>query len=162
VDGHTALARAAEQRAARIGAALDERLWDEATGRYAYYDARAGEPITCDVVGSYLPLLASIDRARAARLEQGLRARFSPRYPLPSTAPGDPAFDARRYWRGPTWININWLLVPRLGAELRRATIALVEASGFREYYHPETGEGLGAEQFAWTAALTLDLLRRA
>ena len=29
--------------------------------------------------------------------------------------------------------------------------------SGFREYYHPYTGEGLGARDFGWTT-LILDM----
>jgi len=31
--------------------------------------------------------------------------------------------------------------------------------SGFREHYNPLTLAGQGAEQFAWTAALVLDLV---
>ena len=34
----------------------------------------------------------------------------------------------------------------------------LVERSGFFEYFDPHTGEGLGARDFSWTAALVLDL----
>jgi len=31
-----------------------------------------------------------------------------------------------------------------------------VAAAGMREYFHPETGTGLGAERLGWTAALAL------
>ncbi|HEU5060518.1 MAG TPA: hypothetical protein VFU21_28500, partial [Kofleriaceae bacterium] len=73
----------------------------------------------------------------------------------------------RRYWRGPTWVNVNWMLVAglrRAGAasaadRLAGRTLELVERSGFREYFDPRTGEGCGAEDFAWTAALAIDLL---
>jgi glycogen debranching enzyme len=76
-------------------------------------------------------------------------------------------FVARRYWRGPVWININWFLVrglERLGLaaeaeELRTMTLRLVETCGFNEYYQPSTGEPLGSRDFSWSAALTLDLL---
>ena len=37
----------------------------------------------------------------------------------------------------------------------------LVEKSGFREYFQPETGAGLGAHDFTWAAALYLDLVDR-
>ena len=37
--------------------------------------------------------------------------------------------------------------------------IRLVHASGHFEYFHPETGAGIGAPTFSWTAALALDLL---
>ena len=36
-------------------------------------------------------------------------------------------------------------------------THAAIEKSGFREYYHPYTAEGLGARNFGWTT-LVLDL----
>jgi hypothetical protein len=34
----------------------------------------------------------------------------------------------------------------------------MIEKSGFREYYHPETGEGYRRENFGWST-LILDLL---
>ena len=37
--------------------------------------------------------------------------------------------------------------------------LSLVHRSGHFEYYHPQTGQGLGAPAFSWTAALALDLL---
>jgi mannosylglycerate hydrolase len=85
-----------------------------------------------------------------------------------SLAPGDPGFKAARYWRGPVWPILNWVLqrgldrygYPTLAADVRRAIIELARRAGFFEHYNPETGGGQGAEQFAWTAALVLDLLR--
>ena len=35
----------------------------------------------------------------------------------------------------------------------------LVDREGFFEYYEPETGKGLGADGFSWTAALFIDLV---
>jgi GH15 family glucan-1,4-alpha-glucosidase len=64
---------------------------------------------------------------------------------------------------------VNWLLVEGLrragahdaAARLAERTLALVERSGFFEYFDPQTGEGLGAQSFAWTAALAIDLIER-
>lgn len=151
----------ARARAARLREGLDRHLWDEALGRYVFWDPAAGERITHDVVCAYLPLWANPHPEKAARLIEGLRTRFEARYPVPSTSPLDPHFEPRRYWRGPTWINTSWMLVEALGAPLAERTIELVRDHGMYEYFHPETGEGLGGEQFTWTAALTLDLLAR-
>jgi hypothetical protein len=38
-------------------------------------------------------------------------------------------------------------------------TLEVVDTHGFREYYDPISGDGLGAHDFSWTAALVLDLL---
>ena len=70
----------------------------------------------------------------------------------------------RNYWRGPVWTNITWLTAWALehrgdadtAAMLRRQMLAAVEGGGMREYFVPDSGRGLGARDFAWTAALTL------
>lgn len=93
----------------------------------------------------------------------------SPWYPT-SVARHHPSFDPRRYWRGPVWVNINWLTARTLrraghieaADRVRASTLELVAENGFWEYYCPETGEGLGSDRFSWTAALTIDLLAEA
>ena len=68
---------------------------------------------------------------------------------IPTTDPDDPAFDPIRYWRGPVWVLVNWLVaeglilvVMRSGPpSLRTATRALVE-QGYSEYYDPVPRSG--------------------
>ncbi len=151
----------AGRRAEALRAGLVDHLWSEELGRFVYHDARADEVITADVIGGYAPLFAGLDDARAARLRAGLEARFDARHPYPSTSPLDPAFEPRRYWRGPTWINTNWLLVDAVGGDLAQKTVDLVREAGFYEYFDAQTGEGLGGEDFTWSAALCLDLVAR-
>jgi glycogen debranching enzyme len=75
-------------------------------------------------------------------------------------------FHEARYWKGPTWVNMNWAIIQglerygetELADDLRRRTLALVERAGFSEYFSPRTGAGYGADEFSWTAALTIDL----
>ena len=80
-------------------------------------------------------------------------------YPLPSVPASDPKFmpgNPRGFiWRGPSWINTNWFLshgLRRHGyGEIADAIVAksheCIEKSGFREYYHPYTAEGIGRTQ---------------
>ena len=79
-----------------------------------------------------------------------------------------PGFDRWRCWRGPSWVNSAWLLVPplrELGYEreadgIVRSLAAAIERDGFREYYNPHTGAGLAARDFGWST-LIVDLLDR-
>jgi hypothetical protein len=94
--------------------------------------------------------------------------------PPPSVSAADPSFSiddkgllgVRRYWRGPTWINSAWLMwlgLIRLGyeqeaAELVERVCGPIATERLREYYHPYTGRGMGALEFAWSA-LVMDLI---
>ncbi len=86
---------------------------------------------------------------------------------ITSIAVQDEEFNPLNYWRGPVWININWMLIKGLlnygfydeAKKLKDAIIDLADEHGFFEYYNPLTGEGLGINEFSWSAALTIDLL---
>jgi glycogen debranching enzyme len=160
--------------ATRVRTALARR-WDDGAAVYRELDLHSGEEEVAHTVGELMPLYAGVpDEDQARRLlDEALWApgRYGPSPEAPwavtTVSKSSPDFAARRYWRGPVWVNINWFLVrglDRLGLtaeaeELRRMTLRLVEASGFSEYYHPATGEPLGSRDFSWSAALTLDLL---
>lgn len=100
--------------------------------------------------------------------------RFWLPVPPPSVAIDEPSFSTRdrrfglrRYWRGPTWVNSAWLVwlgLRRLGYraeadELARRIVATVAREGLREYYHPHTGAGMGAADFAWSS-LVCELIK--
>jgi glycogen debranching enzyme len=166
----------ASAAATRVRAGLAGR-WDEEAAAYRELDLHTAEGEIPGTVGELMPLYASVpDAAQARRLfDEALWAatRFGPSPEAPwavtTVSKSSPDFEPRRYWRGPVWINVNWLLVrglERLGLtdeaeELRGLTLRLLEASGFSEYYHPSTGDPLGSPEFSWSAALTLDLLHR-
>ncbi|MEX0919301.1 MAG: trehalase family glycosidase [Parcubacteria group bacterium] len=68
-------------------------------------------------------------------------------------------------WRGPVWMASNWFVYRGLkkygfdeeAEKLRKISLNLIEKEGCREYYHPETGKGMGAQSFTW-AGLVLDM----
>ncbi len=146
-----------------------EALWDDSAGEYRSRDASTGELIGMSTVATFLPLwagVASPDQTR--QLVTRLRdPGFWPAFPVPSVPTDAPEFEADRYWKGPTWVNVNWMIVQGLAAcgehetaeELRRRTLDLVEGAGFAEYFSALTGHAIGIGNFSWTAALTLDLL---
>jgi glycogen debranching enzyme len=147
----------AAERADRVREGLG-RLWDDDAGRYAFHDVHADLRYSLDVLPAYAPLFADPELPGSDRMREILKTRYWTKWPLPTASPEADCYDPNRYWRGPTWVNQNWLFAPVLGDELVQKTLALVQREGFREYYHPETGAGLGATDFTWTAALVLDL----
>ena len=151
----------AAKRSVMLQAALYARLYDPARGRCRWIDALTQAELAPDLLAAYAPLLLS-EGPHHAVLRGHLRERYLTDYPLPTAAPSDPAFDPKCYWRGPSWLNMNWLLADNVGPEIVGRSLAMVEREGFREYYHPITGQGLGATDFTWSAALVLDWLRRA
>lgn len=171
-------------RAGRLTAALVERLWDPAAGLFLCRDLRGGAEAGggTDVRGGalipersaagLLPLIvpdlpheiaaALIRTASGPHFGLGTSVRLVPSYDLMGRA-----FDPSRYWRGPAWFNVNWLVerglrqhgaVDRADA-LRSAALDAAVSSGFAEYVDPYTGEARGTRDFGWTAALALDLL---
>ena len=104
---------------------------------------------------------------RHPRLVQRLESWLAPvAYGVPSFEPGRPEFEPQRYWRGPVWLIMNWMLIDGLrrsgradlATRLRHDSLALVERMGFAEYFNPLTGESLGGSAFSWTAAIYLHL----
>ena len=161
-----------ESWAESTAAAIDQTLWDEEHAVYVDYDVRDGAPVGARTAAGLAPLSAGVPpRTRAARMVERLAdSRVdvgAVGWAVTSLAPSDPGFQAARYWRGPIWPILNWVLqrgldrygYPLLAADVRRAIIELARSAGFREHYSPVTGRGQGGEEFAWTAALVLDLL---
>ncbi len=155
------------ERAAAITEALVGHLYDRETGQFHTRDVRTGELSKARCVNGLVPLiLAGLPGEVAESLVAVAEsARFG--LPVPSYDRTAADFDTLRYWRGPVWININWLLWRGLATHgyadradrLRTAMLDLVERSGCFEYFQPDTGEGIGTPDFSWTAALVLDLL---
>ena len=162
---------------AQMAAAFARKLWDADAGLYLDYDLRAQERIAANTIATFIPLYAGIpDAVTAGRLvtehlanpaEYASGGDPATVVGVPTTPKNSPVFDPRRYWRGPVWVNTNWLVIQGLGgygysdlaATIRRHTLDLVAGAGFREYFDPRNGGGYGTPGFSWSAALTLDLL---
>ena len=153
---------------------FNARFWDESMGLYYDYDMRTGKPIRVNTASTFLPMFAGLpSKIQAQRLvEEHLlnTNEYAPagevRHWVTTTAKTEPTWEPRRYWRGPVWIIMNWLLMEglrRYGYDdlaevIRQDTLGLIEAAGFREYYDARDGSGCGSTDFSWSAALALEL----
>jgi glycogen debranching enzyme len=165
-----ALAAEARRRGAKARAAFGA-LWSERLDQFVCFDRTIGQQVESASVGGILPVFAALgsqqqQRAIAAVID---RWRALTQFGIASHAPDDPRFEAKRYWRGPAWIIVNTMIADGLArcglsnasVQVNQDSLALIEASGFAEYYDPLTGEGLGGGEFTWTAAMIADLVTR-
>lgn len=91
---------------------------------------------------------------------------FNLPYLVPTVPLSEPSFDPKGFWRGPVWMASNWIVYKGLmkygffeeAQKVSDSSLKLLEKSGFREYYNPFTGEGLGANDFTW-GGLVLDMV---
>jgi hypothetical protein len=158
------------RRAAAIVRRMIEVFWDEEAGLFrALHDS---QPVPVVTPFNLYPLWTGQlpDRIRD-RLIAHLTdpEQFWGTYAIPSVARNDPHYAAERMWRGPVWVNINYIFIEALrqvgefdlARTLREKTLHLImDQPGIYEYYNGETGEppSTAAEVFGWTAAVFIDL----
>jgi hypothetical protein len=141
-----------------------EHLWNAEAGAYCSLDLRTNVFADTATSASFLAPYAGVTDHldEICSLLESWTEHCT--YLVPSFDPRHPAFEANRYWRGPVWSMVNYMICwgliesdrPELAALVKNATSALVGLSGFPESFNPLTGEPVGGPHFAWTAALWL------
>jgi neutral trehalase len=148
-----------------------EELWDQYSGQYYSRDFVTHRLLKQPTIATLLPLYAgTISQERAKQLVKLLENDqiFGPPYPIPSVPLNSFWFHPKLYWQGPSWVNMNWLIIDGLkrygfkehAEALKESTLEMVTKSGCYEYFDPLTGEPAGAPNFSWTAALAIDMLK--
>lgn len=163
------------EAAARLHEALIRHLWDPTTSRFLARNLVTGELEPEETIVSFAPLLdpdlpqPQVD-AIVADLESAcFHPADGPHFVVPTYSVRAAGFDRRRYWRGPVWLNTNWLLAAGLrqhgrgdlAAEIAASSLELVSRAGFHEYFDPFDGAGHGSPDFGWSAALAVDFIMR-
>ncbi|MCW9706225.1 MGH1-like glycoside hydrolase domain-containing protein [Fodinibius salsisoli] len=161
------------KQAKKTAKSINKNMWDKNHNIYVDLDWRNGEKIDVYMLSGFLPLFANVPSpARSEQMFSYLNTQSFCQLKknclaVPSYDRQQPKYSDQKYWRGPIWINLNWLLYKGLAQYghreydklIKQTIIYLVQKSGFHEFYNPKTGEGYGAEKFSWTAALFLDIL---
>lgn len=99
-------------RHARLVSAIRTRLWDEDKGFFFDRDNAAGTLTGIWAATGFLPLVCgAVDASMAERLAGHLAEGgwFDTAVPI-SSAPPSGGADTGDMWRGPMWINMNWMI----------------------------------------------------
>lgn len=176
IGGNEEKIRYLKEKTAQGIAAMNDKLFNEELGAYVHYDLRNERPIPYISSSSFTPMFANIpDKAKTERLIANLTEKFGEedKYLCASFDPTNERFNPRKYWRGPVWINVNWILYhgllnydhEELAARIKQDSITLLEKNGFFEYFdcridNPDGKKsGYGGDNFSWSAALLIDFL---
>lgn len=155
---------------------FNEKLYDDELGAYIHYDLRNEKPLRYLSSSSFAPLFANIpSQERADKMVKVMLEKFGGehQYLCASFNPDSDRFNPKKYWRGPVWINLNWMLFYGLknydynaiSERVKQDSIDLIAKNGFYEYFdsrkemHTDGKAGYGGGDFSWSAALLLDML---
>ena len=141
-------------------------LWDRDKAAWCSRDLLTGRSSGFVTSASFLSFYAGLrdegrDAAMLAHLE---RIGAAVPYLVPSLDPDDPGFQMIRYWRGPVWAVVNYMIGTGLAEaghgewaqRVRHDTRTLIERNGFYEAFSPIDATGSGGDDFSWTAAIWL------
>ena len=151
---------------------IREKLYHQEQGIFDAYDMNAKKLIALETASGFLPIFGgAASSIQAARIYEYLNSKSfcalhqGNCFTIPSYDTQKEVFKRENYWRGPVWININWMLVHglrRYGFHQRADSLAhdileLPMRFGFHEYFDSFDGRGYGSNNFSWTASLFLD-----
>lgn len=156
--------------------AYKEKLWSEELNCFVTYDARIDKPILAREIGGVFSVFAGIpNQEQAQKINDYLMQLHHNNYFIcPSYDVESPLFDSKRYWRGPVWPQMNWMIYRGLKdygfndtAEIVKSDLLeLVSRLGFYEYFEAQKSvvdtidKGYGGDNFSWTASSIIDLIK--
>ena len=127
-----------KEQHARLCRLISKRLWSPKHGFFLDYDTE--RQAHCPVLASsgFMPLICgAATAAQAGALARHLRnpATFGTPLPVPSVAAGDAEHYSPDMWRGPVWVNLNWLVAfgfkrygrRKVAAKLVEQTVGAIE-----------------------------------
>ncbi|WP_417693606.1 MGH1-like glycoside hydrolase domain-containing protein [Roseibium sp.] len=141
-------------------------LWNETVQAYTTKNLRSGVFGAGVSSAAFLAPFAGISDPKVLDPMRNHFDRIAGKvtYMVPSYDPDYEGFEHMRYWRGPVWAVVNYMIARGLREQgdtlraerVRQDTANLVAKSGFAEYFSPIDGTGAGGRSFSWTAAVWL------
>ena len=151
---------------------IRDKLYHKDHGIFDALDLRENKLLELETASGFAPLFGG---AASKEQAQGIYSYLNSKsfcalhqgncFTIPSYDTQKEGFKREHYWRGPVWININWMLANGLrrygygqkADSLSRDILELPMRFGFYEYYDSFDGRGYGSEAFSWTASLFID-----
>lgn len=148
------------------GLEATDYLWNDAIGAFCARNVKTGEFSNGVSSASVLCFYADSgsDSQKAATLRNMQEIETKINYMMPSWDPRLDSFEPQRYWCGPVWPQMNYIIAKGLAEQgytvqserIKNDMAALIQKSGFHECFDPLTGEGCIGVDFSWTAAIWL------
>lgn len=155
--------------------AMRDKMFED--GVFWSLAGRTGKKLKVATWNHFVPLFAGLysnDEAESLVRDELLNEdTFRAPYGVRTVSKREHSYRGQGYtdgfsWRGPVWMAPHWFIYRGLmrygytgeAREIRVKSERLLERSGFRECFDPETGEGQGARNFTW-GALILDMQER-
>ncbi len=152
-----------EARIARLAEGY-ERFWNPDVGAYCAFDVRSGVHADAATSASFLAPYGGVTNHLDETVDLLRAWAEKTRFLVPSFDPRDDRYEPDRYWRGPIWAVVNYMIATGLADQgagdwaerIRISTRDLIATGGFAESFNPEVGSGTGGKSFSWTAAMWL------
>ena len=144
------------------------KLYNQDIDEFISRDLNTNKDILIPSITNYFTLTADLknDKLNKKIINNLKNHNLNEKYFFSTIRPDHQSFEEKRYWRGPVWINCNWLIYQGIknkdkeySIKIKNETISLIENKGFHEYYSCNDGSVMGANNFSWSAALYLDLV---
>ena len=141
-------------------------FWNKDYGAFCAWDVRTGAFSHGFSNASALCFYADIGTAeqRTKTVAHMERIASLTQFGQSSWDPDAPLFESQRYWCGPLWCQMNYMIAKGLSEQgysdlankMRFDLKQVIELSGFYECFDPINGAGCIGHDFSWTAALWL------
>lgn len=156
--------------------AITERLYNEEDGYFYDFDLVLGKQIPARISGGLVGVYGA--KMEPKHVDAMVKALYSPgmlredlsAWTIPSVSRDHPGYSNTTYWKGPAWINVNYLVregllrngagnieAMRIAKYLKERSIELMRKSGFYEYFNTMSGSAHGGHQFSWSASIAID-----
>ena len=165
--GETEIAKSSKEMA-ELGSNALETLWSEKHNQYLSYDRHSNEVVDSLSIGGLLPIFTNLPEDKINKIENKISNLIKENnFVIASHDKNDERFEHLRYWRGPVWLIMNYMISNGLKTSGKNElsnmiienSLKLIKENGFAEYYSPIDGNPCGGDSFTWTAAMVIEFI---